>query len=247
MKSIICYCALIFLNFLSFYTSAQKDLKLYIDYDRKFVDSAKASFYSIYKESTDTIVKSGSIETYFINGTLLKKVEYTYGKDNKRKDKETYYYENGSVESITNSIELQFDGEQTAYFPNGKIKRKAFYTMNERKEGVCYTSEGKDTMYYETADRLPSFPGGLNGLQKFIWDNLKYPKKAKRKGISGTVEVSVVIDKFGNLSKSTVTKSVNTLLDNEALRVINKMPKWISGFQKDQLLSLYQPIKVKFE
>ena len=148
MKSIICYCALIFLNFLSFYTSAQKDLKLYIDYDRKFVDSAKASFYSIYKESTDTIVKSGSIETYFINGTLLKKVEYTYGKDNKRKDKETYYYENGSVESITNSIELQFDGEQTAYFPNGKIKRKAFYTMNERKEGVCYTSEGKDTMYY---------------------------------------------------------------------------------------------------
>ena len=61
------------------------------------------------------------------------------------------------------------------------------------------------------------------------------------------MEVSVVIDKFGNLSKSTVTKSVNTLLDNEALRVINKMPKWISGFQKDQLLSLYQPIKVKFE
>lgn len=247
MKSIIECCAIVFFNLVSIYTSAQNDLKIYIDYDRKFVDSSKAIFYSIYKEDTNTVLKSGSIETYFINGILLKKIEYAYGKDQKRRDKETYYYENGSIESVTNSIELKLDGEQIAYFPNGKIKRKAFYSMNERKEGVCYTSEGQDTVYYRDANRLPAFPGGMNALQKFIWDNLKYPKKARKNGISGTVEVSVMIDKFGNLTKSTVTKSVNPLLDDEALRVINKMPKWISGFQKDQLLSIYQTIKVKFE
>lgn len=226
---------------------AQNDIKFFVDNDWHRVDSSKAAFYSIYKQSPDTLSPSGTIEIYFINGTLLKKEDYWYNEEHKQRYRTTYFYENGSIESTINSISLQFDGDQIAFHPNGKLKWKAFYVMSELKEGKCYTAEGNDTIYYIPSGRHPSFPGGENAMQKFILDNLRYPRKAQKAGISGTVELGIIIDKLGSIQKISIIKSVDPLLDNEAVRIIQQMPKWTPGNEKDRLLQMYKVIQVKFE
>lgn len=225
---------------------AQDSFKIYLDFDKKIVDSTNAVFYSIYRQRSDTIVKSGSIETFFKNGILLKRVDYFYEQNDYRREKITYYYNNGNIESITNCLGLDFDGEQFAYFPNGQLKRKANYKNNKRLYGNSYTSEGKDTIYYETADRMPTFPGGKKAMEQFFNDNLKYPQDAKDKRISGTVDVEVIIGKLGVLEKIGIAKSVDPSIDNEAIRLVKSLPKWSPGFYKDDLLSKYEKISVVF-
>lgn len=241
------YIVIFLFNFMLTNLHGQDSYKMFFDYNRKFVDSSNAKFYSVYRERSDTIVKSGTIETFFVNGTLLKRVDYFYEQNDNRREKITYYYDSGGIESITNCLVLDFDGDQFSYFPNGKLKRKAVYKNNKRIQGNCYTADGKDTIYYETADRMPVFPGGRPAMEKFFYDNLKYPKDAKNNRISGTVEIEVIIGKLGDIEKISIAKSVYPSIDSEALRLVQSLPKWTPGFYRDDLLSKYEKILVNFD
>ena len=75
---------------------------------------------------------------------------------------------------------------------------------------------------------------------KFVSENIKYPAEAHTKGIQGRVLISYVVEKDGSLSNIHVVRSVDPLLDAEALRVANLMPKWKPGKQGGK------PVRVKF-
>lgn len=77
---------------------------------------------------------------------------------------------------------------------------------------------------YESADKLPEFPGGWQALMKYLADNVQYPVEAQKKGIQGRVITQMVIGKDGKIYNPKVMRSVHPLLDNEALRVINGLP-----------------------
>lgn len=233
------------LSLLSLCLSAQTDLKFFLDKDKKFVDSTKALYYTIYKTGCDTGLKFGSVETYFMNSILLKKIEYKYDAAGKKQEREIYYYANGNMGSVVSTMNLPYQ-EQLSYFSNGKIKRRAYFSGNERVSEQFYTQNGQDTTWYDSDDRKPEFPGGLATLEKFIKEHVVYPKEAKFKGISGTVDIYVVIDRDGGIEKMAIQKGVNALLDAEAMRVVRSMPRWIPGVQKDQLLPKYQSIPVVF-
>lgn len=81
----------------------------------------------------------------------------------------------------------------------------------------------------DDVDQQPSFPGGTNALNTFIVSNLKYPVFAQEKGIQGRVVVKFIVEKDGSISNVEVDRSVNPGLDNEAMRVVKAMPKWIPG------------------
>lgn len=49
------------------------------------------------------------------------------------------------------------------------------------------------------------------------------------KGLQGIVELSFIVEKDGTRSNINVTKSIDPLLDNEAIRIIKEMPKWESA------------------
>ena len=68
------------------------------------------------------------------------------------------------------------------------------------------------------------FPGGEDALVQYIKDNTKYPPKAVKKRIQGTVTVEYLVDKTGKVSNARVSKSANKELDREALRVIKSLP-----------------------
>lgn len=73
----------------------------------------------------------------------------------------------------------------------------------------------------------PQFPGGKDALTEYIDENLKYPKKAMKEGIEGLVIISFVIDSSGSTGNIRVNKSIDYELDNAAIDLVKKMPKWI--------------------
>ena len=90
-------------------------------------------------------------------------------------------------------------------------------------------SESNKIFNGDDVDQQPSFPGGTNALNTFIVSNLKYPVFAQEKGIQGRVVVKFIVEKDGSISNVEVDRSVSTSLDNEAMRVVKAMPKWIPG------------------
>jgi TonB family protein len=74
------------------------------------------------------------------------------------------------------------------------------------------------------ADHQPSYPGGWDAMHDFLKANLRVPRNLRE---SRTVLVSFVVDRKGDIRDAEVVESGSTKLDNEALRVIALMPRWV--------------------
>lgn len=92
----------------------------------------------------------------------------------------------------------------------------------------------------------PMFPGGTNGMMKYLADNIRYPVEAQENGIQGRVICNYVVMKDGSISDINVVRGVDPLLDAEAVRVIKAMPKWEPGKQKDQAVNVRFTMPVVF-
>jgi protein TonB len=84
---------------------------------------------------------------------------------------------------------------------------------------------------YTWAEEMPKFPGGDSELMKFFSQNLVYPEIAKRAGVEGKVILSFIVDKNGNIVDVKVAKSIGAGCDEEAMRVLKIMSRWIPGKQ----------------
>ncbi len=100
---------------------------------------------------------------------------------------------------------------------------------------------------YTTADKMPKFKGGTEKLMTYLGNNVKYPEKAKENKIEGIVYVSFVVDNKGGIKKTTILKSVDPLLDAEAKRVIENMPKWKPGKNKGKKVNVQYVIPINFK
>ena len=99
---------------------------------------------------------------------------------------------------------------------------------------------------YEVVDEMPSFTGGQNALMQFLADNVKYPVVAFENGVQGRVLVSFIVERDGSLSNVKVERSVDPLLDKEAVRVVKAMPKWQPGKQKGSTVRVKFTVPIVF-
>ena len=76
-------------------------------------------------------------------------------------------------------------------------------------------------------EQSPQFPGGDKACWDYIKKNMCYPEEAKKKGIEGRVLVQFVIEKDGSHNSYKVIRSPDSLLNEEAIRIVKGMPKWI--------------------
>lgn len=91
---------------------------------------------------------------------------------------------------------------------------------------IAQDTKNADPRYFEL-DEHPTFKGGgPNNFATWAAMHVKYPKYAKEAGIEGTVMVHFVIDTNGKISEAHVHESVHPVLDEEAVRVVMKSPKW---------------------
>ena len=69
--------------------------------------------------------------------------------------------------------------------------------------------------------------GGLDAFFNYVKQNQQYPAKARKNKIQGKVMVSFMVEKDGSLTDMKVIKKFGNGLDEEAMRLVEKGPKWL--------------------
>ncbi|MCL2562046.1 MAG: energy transducer TonB [Rikenellaceae bacterium] len=91
---------------------------------------------------------------------------------------------------------------------------------------------GFDDDLFFSAEFMPKFQGGdLATFRNWVQSRTVFPPMAQSMGISGTVTVQFVIERDGSLTNIEVINSPDSMLDNEALRVLRQSPRWEPGKQ----------------
>jgi periplasmic protein TonB len=96
-------------------------------------------------------------------------------------------------------------------------------------------------------EEMPEFPGGIPALMKFVGDNLNYPQEAQRNNIQGKVFLQFVVNADGSSDRIEVTRGVDPILDNEAVRVIKMLPKFKPGKQGGVPVPVWFTLPVTFK
>ncbi|TCD17500.1 energy transducer TonB [Pedobacter psychrodurus] len=98
-----------------------------------------------------------------------------------------------------------------------------------------------DKVYdFVSVEKQPGFPGGISNFYKYLSHEIKYPEAAKKNKTQGKVFASFVVEKNGALTDLQVIRSLSTETDKEALRVLNKSPRWNPGLIDGK------PVRVKY-
>ena len=93
---------------------------------------------------------------------------------------------------------------------------------------------------FQVVESMPEFPGGEEARIQFLRDNIKYPQMARESGIQGTVYVTFVVEPDGRVTGVRVLRGIGGGCDEEAIRVVKAMPRWIPGKQRGK------PVRVQF-
>lgn len=93
----------------------------------------------------------------------------------------------------------------------------------------------------------PTFNGGdANDFSKWVNSRLVYPETARDLGIQGRVVLQFTIGTDGCLSDVRVVKGADSILDQEALRVVSSSPRWSPGKQRDRAVKVSYTFPVIF-
>ncbi len=103
-----------------------------------------------------------------------------------------------------------------------------------------------EDVVFVAVEKMPEFPGGEQSLLKYIADHINYPVIAAEKGIQGRVSCKFVVREDGTIGNVQVVRPVDPLLDDEAIRVIYSMPKWIPGEQRGKKVAVEYFVPVRF-
>ncbi len=111
---------------------------------------------------------------------------------------------------------------------------------------VDIETETNDSEAFDVVEKMPEYPGGIEGLMKFLQENIHYPETASKAGIQGRVLVNFIVESDGRISNIHVVRKVNDDLDAEAVRVVGAMPKWTPGMQKGKAVRVKYTLPISF-
>ena len=100
---------------------------------------------------------------------------------------------------------------------------------------------------YRITEIAPEFPGGQDSLQRFVSENLIYPKSSIELHEQGKVYVEFVVELDGSISSIQVLRGASKSLDQEAIRIISSMPNWIPAVHKGKTVRAYSILPIYFK
>lgn len=116
-----------------------------------------------------------------------------------------------------------------------------------KKKKVVYPTTLEDgSAIFFIVEEMPEYPGGEQELRNYISNTIKYPVIAQENGIQGKVYVMFVVTKDGSIANCKIARGVDSSLDNEALRVVNSLPKWKPGKQRGQAVNVSFTVPINF-
>lgn len=137
----------------------------------------------------------------------------------------------------------------------GETARVAAVKVQEEKalEEASSLSMASDTAETKSGkefpcipETFPQFPGGHVALFEYLSKNIKFPKSKENEDVKVRVVTTFTVEKDGSITDAKIVRSQGEAFDNEALRVINGMPKWIPGMQNGKAVSVKYTLPITF-
>jgi TonB family protein len=96
-------------------------------------------------------------------------------------------------------------------------------------------------------DVPPKYPAGEWELYSYLKNTIRYPKVSREEGIQKTVFISFVVEADGSVTNvRSLNRIWGTDMDDEAIRVIKNMPKWVPAYSGGKPVRSPYSIPIKF-
>jgi hypothetical protein len=91
----------------------------------------------------------------------------------------------------------------------------------------------------------PKFPGGIEGLNKYLKENYKW--RQGQLTVAGTVFVQFLVLEDGSVSEAKIVRGLCETCDKEAIRLINEMPNWDPAIENGKPKAEKMILPIKFD
>lgn len=95
-------------------------------------------------------------------------------------------------------------------------------------DGPADSKVVEDNTVYNAVEVRPDFPGGMKKFYEYVQKNFRAPEDSE---VSGKIIVQFVVEKDGSLTDIKVLRDLGSGTKAEAIRVLQKSPKWKPGVQ----------------
>ena len=106
--------------------------------------------------------------------------------------------------------------------------------------------EVEEAEIFTVVESMPKFTGGDGAMNKYLRKNIEYPQMARESGIHGRVFVTFVVETDGRVTDIKILRGIGGGCDEEAVRVVKNMPKWIPGKQRGKPVRVQFNLPIKF-
>jgi protein TonB len=109
-----------------------------------------------------------------------------------------------------------------------------------------WAQQTEKEIVFTVVEEPPQFMGGQDSLNRFIKYHLKYPAAARKTQIKGVVHLKFIVEADGHITNTEIIRGLGFGCDEEALRVVNKFPKWKPGRQSGKNLRVQYFLPIRF-
>jgi len=200
----------------------------------------------------------GKDEQWYENGTKQSEWEYfEYNKNIPIPCKLNQYWNPDGKQTVING-NGHFEDSSEDYSDSGNIKNglkegtwKGIYNKKNKytevyKKGILISgvsTDGERNEYkYNELETMPKPKEGIQNFYQYIGKNFNVPKEFEN--LKGRIFTTFIVDKDGQIVEPKTVKSVNEVLDQEAIRVITSYEKWIPAKQRGQYVRVLYSIPI---
>ncbi len=155
-----------------------------------------------------------------------------------------------AVQSVMQSLEpanIEADATPEAVEVEAEPEEAPAIDEANTEEQVTEEPVPQSKKVYESVEQMPEFPGGMEGLMRYLQQNVQYPPIAVQNNVQGRVVVQFIIDETGQVGDVEVVRSVSEEVDAEAVRVIKSMPKFEPGRQNGEPVAVWYTLPIAFK
>jgi hypothetical protein len=111
--------------------------------------------------------------------------------------------------------------------------------------GTVVDCNGKFLTPTSKPTKKAEFPGGRKAMFEFLNTNLNPPQDATNSKARGKIKVAFIVTTEGEICDVRITSKPKEYFDNEVIRVVKMMPKWIPGINKGNIVDSYCLLDIK--
>lgn len=145
------------------------------------------------------------------------------------------------IQVVEDDVEVE-DIELNAEVDQNEVLEEYVYEAPEIEE-----EEIQEEEVFLSVEENPEYPGGPAKLLEYVQKNLKYPMMARESDIQGRVFVGFVVEKDGSISNVRVLRGIGGGCDEEAVRVVQSLPKFKPGKQRGNPVRVQYTLPIVFK